>query len=124
MVKKDEKGFTLIELMIVIAIIGILAAIAIPQFSAYRERSYIAAMQADCHNVKVAEEAYYVDKNAYTDTLGDLATYGFANASKGVTITLTAVAGPPPTFTVTAANETKTKKTVKYGSATGQTVTE
>ena len=37
---KDEKGFTLIELMVVIAIIGILAGIAIPQFAAFKTRSY------------------------------------------------------------------------------------
>jgi len=75
--KKDERGFTLIELMIVIAIIGILAAIAIPQFSAYRTRSYNSAAQSDLRNAATAQEAYYVDHQTYTGTPGNLIdTYG------------------------------------------------
>jgi prepilin-type N-terminal cleavage/methylation domain-containing protein len=64
MMRKNE-GFTLIELMIVIAIIGILAAIAIPQFSAYRQRSYNAAAESDLRNAATAQEAYYVDAQKY-----------------------------------------------------------
>jgi type IV pilus assembly protein PilA len=64
--RKDEKGFTLIELMIVIAIIGILAAIAIPQFSAYRNRAYNAAAVSDLKNAITAQEAYFVDWQAYS----------------------------------------------------------
>ena len=76
--KRDEKGFTLIELMIVIAIIGILAAIAIPQFSAYRTRSYNSAANADLRNAATAQEAYYVDEQSYASTIANLmgATYG------------------------------------------------
>ncbi|HJX35108.1 MAG TPA: prepilin-type N-terminal cleavage/methylation domain-containing protein [Desulfatiglandales bacterium] len=74
-----KEGFTLIELMIVIAIIGILAAIAIPQFSAYRTRSYNSAAQSDLRNMATAEEAYYVDFSSYTGNETTLAdgTYGY-----------------------------------------------
>jgi len=84
---RKNEGFTLIELMIVIAIIGILAAIAIPQFSAYRTRSYNAAAEADLRNAATAQEAYYVDSQTYVATPTSLigATYGLYT-SQNVTI--------------------------------------
>ena len=63
--KLDSKGFTLIELMIVIAIIGILAAIAIPQFAAYRRKSYNSAAISDLRTAKTTLEAYYADVQVY-----------------------------------------------------------
>jgi type IV pilus assembly protein PilA len=89
--KKNEKGFTLIELMIVIAIIGILAAIAIPQFAAYRRRSYNSSAQADLRNAATAQEAYFVDNQTYTTTLANLTgTAGGFSQTAGVDFSITA----------------------------------
>jgi len=55
----DEKGFTLIELMIVIAIIGILAAVAIPNFIAYRDKAFCSAAEKDANSLAGAVADYF-----------------------------------------------------------------
>lgn len=92
---RKNSGFTLVELLIVVAIIGILAAIAIPQFAAYRAKAYCSAAKSDLANYAISQEAYFTDYNAYSTA----DPTGFT-ASTGVTI------GSPTTaatgFTVTA----------------------
>ena len=98
--KRDKKGFTLIELMIVIAIIGILAAIAIPQFTTYRTRSLNSAAVADLRNAATAQESYFVDNQSYCGTVATItgATYGLY-LSDNVTLTVTAATASGYTMT-------------------------
>jgi prepilin-type N-terminal cleavage/methylation domain-containing protein len=63
--KSNQKGFTLIELMIVVAIIGILAAIAIPQFAKYRARAQNTAALSDARNIRTDFEGYYAEWQHY-----------------------------------------------------------
>jgi type IV pilus assembly protein PilA len=69
---KHRKGFTLIELLIVVVIIGILAAIAIPKFANTKSKAYVTAMKSDLRNLVTAEEAFFADSSAYTQTLANL----------------------------------------------------
>jgi type IV pilus assembly protein PilA len=65
--RPDEEGFTLIELMVVVLIIAILLAIAIPTFLGARSKAQDRAAQSNLRNALTAEKTYYVDNQAYTD---------------------------------------------------------
>jgi prepilin-type N-terminal cleavage/methylation domain-containing protein len=77
-----KTGFALIELLVVVAIIGLLAAIAIPQYQIYKAHAADAKAKSDLHGMATALEAYYTSSNTYAGTdLTTLKSFGFRQSS-------------------------------------------
>jgi type IV pilus assembly protein PilA len=70
MKKRIQSGFTLVELMIVVAIIGILAAIAIPNFIRFQARSKQAEAKTNMKAIFTGERAFYAEKDRYSSFIG------------------------------------------------------
>lgn len=66
-----EKGFTLIELMVTVAILAILAAVAIPVYNNYVYRAKTAEATTNISGIRTLEESWFAENNRYCDTVGD-----------------------------------------------------
>ena len=82
--RSTRKGFTLVELLIVVVILGILAAIAVPKFRNTKGKAYAATMRSDLKNLASIQETYFYFNETYGSTLNQLSFTG----TDGVIITI------------------------------------
>lgn len=75
--RSDRRGYTFVELMIAVIIVGLLAAIVTPRLSFARQKAYIATMKSDLRNFAQSQESYFYDNSVYTSSLGFLSSMGF-----------------------------------------------
>ena len=112
----NRQGFTLIEILMVAAVIGVLVAIAIPQFVGYRARAFDTQMKSDLKNAAIAMESYFADKKSYPTTVAAITVVGFTQ-TPGVTLTINVIS--PSSFTLTASAPNGTQPSFTLNSATG-----
>lgn len=99
--KRTGLGFSLIELMIAVAIVGILAAVAFPSYQQYLRKGARAEAQSHMMDIAGRQGQFLIDNRAYAATVGELSVTTPASVSSKYTIAI-ATAATPPTFTITA----------------------
>ena len=97
-----ESGFTLLELMIVVAVLGIIAAIAFPNYTRYVVKSNRSAAQSFMYSIANKQEQYILDARQYAADVPTLSLTVPAEVSRNYNITLTGVTVSPPAYQVTA----------------------
>jgi prepilin-type N-terminal cleavage/methylation domain-containing protein len=112
----SNAGMTLLELLVVVAVLGILAAIAIQQYALHRARAIDASMRSDLKNAAMAMESYYGEFLEYPNTNAAILLVGYRNTS-GVTLTINVTS--PSAFTLTAARPHGSQPSFTYDSTTG-----
>jgi type IV pilus assembly protein PilE len=96
------RGFTLIELMIAVAVVAILASIALPSYQDYVRRSTRAEAQAYMLAVASRQQQFLIDTRSYAAALANVGVAEPKSVTKAYELTLAVGAGLPPTFTLTA----------------------
>lgn len=115
-----RNGFTLVELLVVVAIIGILAAIAIPQFASYRQKAYCSTIKSDLVNLSISQEAYFYDYDIYVAvTLGSGGSSNVPNFKWSNGVTLSSSTGNTVSWTAVAGHLNCYAGTFTYNSAAG-----
>ncbi len=98
---KRQKGMTLIELVVVMVIIAILAAIAVPSYTQYIIRGNRRAAQAAMMEIATQQHHFFAANRAYAGSVGALGYAPPAEVSSNYGVAVVADAGPPPGFTIT-----------------------
>ena len=80
-----RKGFTFVELLVVMLLLGALSSMAVPRFREYKTRALIAAMQSDLANLKISEEEYFTEHLKYSTDTTQLEFRKTANVSIAIT---------------------------------------
>ena len=113
--RTDDSGFTLVELLVVVVIIGILVAIAIPVFLNQREKAWTSAVESDLRNAAPIAEGYFADTGTYTGL-----TKTSMLTSEGVTLTI--ATANDTGYCINATHTNLSGETWSLNSATGRVV--